>query len=115
MNDSMREWKVPAVVKLRTDVVAASPALITFAELKVPLHIVTGQLQMPQGTSAAANCHMMPGSGRPQSNKCIEALQLEAITVLSLIHKLNAIEPISFYHYLYSPCQITMEKLDMDE
>jgi len=62
------EWSTPAVVKPETDDDALAPALTTFGEQMECLDNVPGISQIPQETSPPGCSHMMPGSGKLQSN-----------------------------------------------
>jgi len=94
------EWKVPAVVQLQMDDVAAVPAPTTSRELMECLDIDHGILQMPQVTSRPGSCHIRLGSGKQVSNTGMDGLAPTTAPNSPPIQNANSVEPIRFF-----PCR----------
>jgi len=62
------EIRVPAVVKPSPDHNFEALALTTFGKIMEFLHIVSGSIQMPQGTSRQVSSHQGLRAGQPQSD-----------------------------------------------
>lgn len=97
MKYGIAEFKVPAVVELRTEKVAGAPTPTSFGEPMVILHMATGKFQLPHRTSRPGSNHMRLSSGNPQSHKCIASVRQGVSPNSSLITTLKHVNPVSMY------------------
>jgi len=115
MNYGTAKLRVPVVVKLQTDDVAAAPALTTFGELVEYLDIVPGISQILQGTFPQGSIQMRPGSGKARSDKGIAYLAPDMDPNSWSIQTLKSCAPVSYYPCICPPHLITMQKSDSDK
>jgi hypothetical protein len=88
------ELMVPAIVKPRTDTTTATSLLMTFGELIQTRDIVTGQSQMPQGTSRPRSSQMRLDSEEPHSQLETASFLSNAVANSSPIENAQGVEHI---------------------
>jgi len=92
------ELKVPAVVKLQTDLTAATPSTATLEELMQAFNIVPRKSQMWQVPSGQGSSQMRLSLVKPQSDNHIVPPMRTVVPDLSQTETSNPIQPVSFYN-----------------
>jgi len=97
MKHRMAKLKVPAVVKVRTAQVAATPAPTTIVELMYTLDILLGRSQTPQVSSPPGISHIELGSEKQNWHEHVVTLPSYRAPDLSRIKKSHQVEYIIFF------------------
>jgi hypothetical protein len=109
------DLKVPAVISLETDEVAAALAPTTFGELLESLSIIQRKLLMLHGTSRPGSRHISVCSANPHSNKRILSHFPDTNLHLSPSKKMKTLDGESIYPSRLPSELVTIWKSDSDE
>jgi hypothetical protein len=88
---------LPAVIQVETVDDATAPPLTSFGEFKEFLDNVPAISQRLQETSQPRSSHIRLGSVNRQSKSIIPSNELAAVPDSSMMLKVKAVEPVSFY------------------
>jgi hypothetical protein len=103
MTYGMAEFKIPAVVKLQMDQIAAPPTCTTFGELMETLDIFLGELQTLHRTTQPGGSDIPVSSGKLHSRRNMVSPLPSGVRDLSPLNTLMPVELIHFYLEIYHP------------